>query len=67
MALAHTVGSEVERAYLRTDGLERRRALMDDWSTYLASAANPKFNPKSDDECERTSTNADEPETSLNI
>ena len=28
MALAHTVGSEVERAYRRSDILERRRALM---------------------------------------
>lgn len=31
IALAHTVGSEVERAYRRSDMLERRRALMVAW------------------------------------
>ena len=31
MALAHSVGSEVERAYRRTDMLERRRAVMEAW------------------------------------
>ena len=31
MALAHSVGSEVERAYRRTDMIERRRALMETW------------------------------------
>jgi integrase len=31
MALAHSVGSEVERAYRRTDMIERRRALMEAW------------------------------------
>ena len=31
MALAHSVGSEVERAYRRTDMVERRRALMEAW------------------------------------
>ena len=35
IALAHTVGSEVERAYRRSDMLERRRALMADWSDFL--------------------------------
>ncbi|GGG65493.1 integrase [Salipiger pallidus] len=35
MALAHTVGSEVERAYRRTDMLERRRAMMEDWAAFL--------------------------------
>ena len=32
LALAHTVGSEVERAYRRTDMLERRREMMADWA-----------------------------------
>lgn len=32
IALAHTVGSEVERAYRRSDMLERRRALMTAWN-----------------------------------
>ena len=31
LALAHTVGSEVERAYRRTDMLERRRDMMANW------------------------------------
>ena len=35
MALAHTVGSEVERAYRRTDMLERRRTMLDAWGRYL--------------------------------
>jgi integrase len=34
-ALAHTVGSEVERAYRRGDSLERRRELMQAWANYL--------------------------------
>lgn len=36
MALAHNVGNKVERAYRRTDLLERRRALMADWSRHCA-------------------------------
>lgn len=31
MALAHAVGDAVEAAYARTDLMERRRALMEDW------------------------------------
>ena len=34
-ALAHVVGNKVEVAYARSDLFERRRRLMDDWSTYL--------------------------------
>ena len=34
-ALAHQVGSDVERAYARSDLLERRRLLMKDWSEYV--------------------------------
>src|SRR5262245_26044035 len=37
-ALAHTVGSAVERAYRRSDLLDRRRRLLEDWANYLASA-----------------------------
>ena len=29
--LAHNVGSEVFRAYMRSDLLDRRRAMMDEW------------------------------------
>jgi integrase len=35
MALAHTVGQEVERAYRRSDMLERRRAMMASWGAFL--------------------------------
>ncbi len=34
MSLAHTVGSNVERAYARSDLLDKRRALMERWSAY---------------------------------
>lgn len=37
MALAHTVGSAVERAYRRTDMVERRRQLMQDWANYCGN------------------------------
>ena len=33
-ALAHTVGSGVEAAYMRSDLLEQRRGLMQDWGDY---------------------------------
>lgn len=38
-AMGHQVGTEVERAYRRTDVLEKRRALMSDWSAYIAARA----------------------------
>lgn len=34
-ALAHKVGDEVERAYRRSDALEKRRKLMQAWANYL--------------------------------
>ena len=43
MALAHTVGSEVERAYRRTDMLERRRAMLESWGRFLRGEANPEI------------------------
>lgn len=36
-AMGHVVGTEVERAYRRTDVLERRRELMEAWSKYCAA------------------------------
>jgi integrase len=39
MSLAHKVGSDVERAYARSDLLERRRALMESWSQFVSSAS----------------------------
>lgn len=35
MSLAHKVGSDVERAYARSDLLEKRRLLMAQWSQYV--------------------------------
>ena len=35
-ALAHKVGSEVERAYRRSDALEKRRRLMEAWAAYCS-------------------------------
>jgi len=32
LALAHTLGSETRAAYRRTDALQKRRKLMEDWS-----------------------------------
>ena len=37
IALAHKVGSEVERAYRRSDMLERRRAMLEAWAQALAN------------------------------
>lgn len=37
IALAHNVGSAVERAYRRTDMVERRRRLMSHWANFLTS------------------------------
>lgn len=39
MSLAHKVGSDVERAYARSDLLEKRRALMERWSGYVTGEA----------------------------
>jgi integrase len=38
-ALAHTVGSAVERAYRRGDLLDQRRRLMEDWANYCDQPA----------------------------
>ena len=35
MALAHRVGSDVERSYARSDLFEKRRELMNLWAAYL--------------------------------
>ncbi|MEN0087689.1 MAG: integrase arm-type DNA-binding domain-containing protein [Pseudomonadota bacterium] len=37
--LAHLVGSEIERAYRRSDALEKRRKLMEAWGHYLTGHA----------------------------
>lgn len=41
MALAHSVGSAVERAYRRSDMLERRRAMMEAWGRFVEGAKAP--------------------------
>ena len=35
MSLAHKVGSDVERAYARSDLLEQRRDLMNQWTVFV--------------------------------
>ena len=35
VASGHSVGDQVKEAYQRTDLLEKRRRLMDEWSNYL--------------------------------
>ena len=42
IALAHNVGSEVERAYRRSDMLEKRRAMMAAWGRFLRGEAGAK-------------------------
>ncbi len=40
MSLSHRVGSNVERAYARSKLLDKRRALMERWSDYVAGVEN---------------------------
>lgn len=42
IALAHNVGSEVERAYRRGDMVEKRRVMMDAWGRFLRGKQNQK-------------------------
>jgi len=44
IALAHFIGSEVERAYQRSDMLERRREMMADWGSFLKGEAKRQGN-----------------------
>jgi integrase len=39
-ALAHVIGDRAERAYRRSDALEKRRALMEAWCSYCQRADN---------------------------
>ena len=43
-ALAHVVGDEAERAYRRSDALEKRRKLMAAWAAYCTSAPKAQGN-----------------------
>lgn len=47
-ALAHKVGNEVERAYRRSDALEKRRKLMQAWADYLAATKKDNVSKLSD-------------------
>ena len=38
-ALAHKVGDDTERAYRRSDALEKRRRLMQAWADYVTSGS----------------------------
>ena len=38
LALAHAVGSQVERAYARSDLLDKRRVLMEQWADHLTGS-----------------------------
>ncbi len=38
MSLSHRVGSDVERAYARSDLLEKRRGLMERWSNFVTES-----------------------------
>jgi len=38
-ALAHAIGNETERAYRRSDALEKRRHLMEAWGRYRTGEA----------------------------
>ena len=37
LSLAHQIGTEVERAYARSDLLDQRRDLLQQWSDYVAA------------------------------
>jgi hypothetical protein len=37
MALAHTIGDKVEAAYRRGDMFDKRRQLMADWASFVAT------------------------------
>ena len=42
MCLAHTVGNTVEQAYARSDLIDKRRTLMEQWARFCCSATNDK-------------------------
>lgn len=44
-ALGHAVGSKVERAYARSDLLERRRVLAENWANYVTGAQSASVIP----------------------
>jgi integrase len=45
LSLAHSVGNAVEQAYQRSDLLERRRGLMDQWARFIGQEKSGKVTP----------------------
>ena len=43
LSLAHAVGTQVERAYLRSDLIEQRRPLLQAWADYAAPGVESPF------------------------
>ena len=52
-AMGHQVGGQVERAYRRTDLLEKRRSLMDAWAAHGASLATVRRSSSSGNRADR--------------
>ncbi|MDE2686478.1 MAG: tyrosine-type recombinase/integrase [Chloroflexota bacterium] len=48
LSLAHAVGSAVEQAYMRSDLLEQRRTLMQQWANFLTKHPHKENCPNSD-------------------
>jgi integrase len=44
-ALAHTIGDKAEQAYRRSDAIDKRRALMDEWAEFLNGGDRKKVRP----------------------
>jgi len=45
-SLSHKVGTKVERAYARSDLIEKRRALMAQWSDYVTQGDSAQMRQK---------------------
>ena len=45
LALAHAVGDSVEQAYARSDLLEKRRRLMEQWAAFITGSNARKVVP----------------------
>ena len=66
-ALAHSVGSGVERAYRRGDLFDKRRRLMDEWSKYCASLAHGEEQRRGATDKRRSGVIWDQPKTAARI
>ncbi len=50
-SLAHSVGSDVERAYARSDLLDKRRILMERWSLYVTNSGGEVIDFRVSEKC----------------